>query len=40
MRGFYGVLNNKTREYIKRTARLEEIPVNETLEILTEMENV
>ena len=40
VRGFYGVLNNKTREYIKRTAGREEIPVNETLEILTEMENV
>ncbi len=38
VRGFYGVLNNKTREYLERTAGREEIPVNETLEILTDIQ--
>ncbi len=39
VRGFYGVLNDKTREFVKRAAGREEISANETLEILTEMEN-
>ena len=37
VRGFYGVLNDKTREYLERTAGRDEIPVNEALEILTDM---
>ena len=36
VRGFYGVLNSKTREFLKRTAGRDEVPVNEALEILAE----
>ena len=37
VRGFYGVLNGKTREFLKRTAGRDEVPVNETLEILDDI---
>ncbi len=36
-RGFYGVLNNKTREFLKRTAGRADVPVNEALEILADI---
>ena len=34
VRGFYGVLNGKTQEFLKRTAGRDEVPVKEVLEIL------
>jgi hypothetical protein len=37
VRGFYGVLNNKTRKYLERTTGRNEIPVGEALEILAAM---
>ena len=37
-RGFYGVLNEKTREFSKRTAGRDEVPVNEALEILADIQ--
>ena len=37
VRGFYGVLNGITREYLERTAGREEVPVNEALEILKDI---
>ena len=41
VRGFYGVLNGKTREYLERTAGRDEVPVIEALEILENIqENV
>ena len=35
VRGFYGVLNDKTQTYLERTATRDEIPVHEALEILS-----
>ena len=37
VRGFYGVLNDKTRKYLERTATRDEVPVNEALEILADI---
>ncbi len=37
VRGFYGVLNGKTLEYLERTAARDEVPVNEVLEILADI---
>jgi len=37
VRGFYGVLNDKTRTFLERTAARDEIPVQEALEILTDI---
>ena len=36
-RGFYGVLNNLSREYLERTAGRDEIPLDETMEILDDI---
>ncbi len=37
VRGFYGVLNSKTREFLKRTAVRDQVPINEALEILADI---
>ncbi len=37
VRGFYGVLNGKTRTYLERTAGREAVPVREALEILADI---
>jgi hypothetical protein len=38
VRGFYGVLNDRTRKYLERTGGREEIPVEEGMEILANIE--
>lgn len=37
VRGFYGVLNGKTNEYLERTAGRDDVPVDETLEMLANL---
>jgi hypothetical protein len=38
VRAFYGVLNNKTREYLERTAAKEDLSFREKVEILCEID--